>query len=172
MHKFISQTLRYPADAVERNAQGLVVYTFIVEKDGTLTNFDLIHRADSSLNKEALRILRGDAALASGQVQGSVCTLQELRADVFPVEQECERSGRNTTTRSTNTIGKTNPDIANSEVYSIVEKMPEYPYGRKSWQDLSPISSVIPRRLVNRESKAGSSAPSLLQPTVQSSISR
>ncbi|HBK93940.1 MAG TPA: energy transducer TonB, partial [Porphyromonadaceae bacterium] len=45
MNKFISGTLRYPSDAVERNVQGLVVYTFIVEKDGTLTNFDLIHRA-------------------------------------------------------------------------------------------------------------------------------
>ncbi|HBK40021.1 MAG TPA: hypothetical protein DDZ57_00395, partial [Porphyromonadaceae bacterium] len=30
MNKFISGTLRYPSDAVERNVQGLVVYTFIV----------------------------------------------------------------------------------------------------------------------------------------------
>ena len=46
MHRFISNTLRYPEDAAENNIQGLVVYTFIVETDGTLTNFDLIHRAN------------------------------------------------------------------------------------------------------------------------------
>src|SRR5690554_6444267 len=58
MHRFISNTLSYPADAVERNAQGLVVYTFVVEKDGTLSNFNIIHRADPLLNEEALRILK------------------------------------------------------------------------------------------------------------------
>lgn len=57
MNRFIFNTLKYPPEAVERNAQGLVVYTFVVEKDGTLSNFNIIHRADSLLNKEALRIL-------------------------------------------------------------------------------------------------------------------
>ena len=46
MHRFISNTLSYPSDAAERNIQGLVVYTFVVEKDGTLSNFNIIHRAD------------------------------------------------------------------------------------------------------------------------------
>jgi protein TonB len=53
MHRFISNTLSYPADAAERNAQGLVVYTFVVEKDGSLSNFNIIHRADPLLNEEA-----------------------------------------------------------------------------------------------------------------------
>lgn len=58
MHRFISNTLSYPADAIERNAQGLVVYTFVVEKDGTLSNFNIIHRADPLLNEEACVYLR------------------------------------------------------------------------------------------------------------------
>jgi protein TonB len=36
MNNFISSMLSYPEEARERDAQGLVVYTFVVEKDGTL----------------------------------------------------------------------------------------------------------------------------------------
>ena len=131
MHKFISQTLRYPADAVERNAQGLVVYTFIVEKDGTLTNFDLIHRADSSLNKEALRILQAMPPWRPAKYKDQYVRSKSYVPMYFRLNKNANAVARNTTTRSTNTIGKTNPDIANSEVYSIVEKMPDYPYGEK-----------------------------------------
>ena len=57
MHKFITSTLNYPKEAIEKNIEGLVVYTFVVEKT-ELSNFNLIHRADPLLDTEALRILK------------------------------------------------------------------------------------------------------------------
>lgn len=130
MNKFISGTLRYPADAVERNVQGLVVYTFVVEKDGTLTNFDLIHRADSSLDKEALRILQAMPPWRPAKYKEQVVRSKSYVPMYFRLNKNARTVAR-AATNSANAIGKTNPEIANSEVFSIVDKMPQYPYGEK-----------------------------------------
>lgn len=130
MNKFISGTLRYPSDAVERDVQGLVVYTFVVEKDGTLTNFELIHRADSSLDKEALRILQAMPPWRPAKYKGQIVRSKSYVPMYFRLNKNAKAMVPNTT-NSANTIGKTNPEIANSELFSIVDKMPRYPHGEK-----------------------------------------
>src|SRR5690554_6484781 len=56
--RFISNNLRYPREAAEKDIQGLVVYNFVVELDGSLSNFEIIHRAHPLLDEEALRIIK------------------------------------------------------------------------------------------------------------------
>ena len=130
MHKFISGTLRYPTEAVEKNIQGLVVYTFIVEKDGTLTNFELIHRADSALDKEALRILQAMPPWRPAKYKEEIVRSKSYVPMYFRLNKNANAVAR-TTTNPANTVGKSNPEIINSEVFSIVDKMPQYPYGEK-----------------------------------------
>ncbi|OPZ32083.1 MAG: transport protein TonB [Bacteroidetes bacterium ADurb.BinA174] len=130
MYRFITNTLRYPADASERNVQGLVVYTFIVEKDGTLTNFDLIHRADSSLNKEALRILQAMPPWRPAKFKDEIVRSKTYVPMYFSLNKNASTVAQKTTT-TVATYAKTNTEIANSEVFSIVDKMPQYPYGEK-----------------------------------------
>lgn len=130
MNKFISNTLRYPTDAAERNVQGLVVYTFIVEKDGTLTNFDLIHRADPSLDKEALRILQAMPPWRPAKYKEEFVRSKSYVPMYFRLNKNANATARRVTNPA-NAVGKTNPEIANSEVFSIVDKMPQYPHGEK-----------------------------------------
>ncbi|MDO5664032.1 MAG: energy transducer TonB [Bacteroidia bacterium] len=130
MHKFISNMLRYPADATERNAQGLVVYTFIVEKDGALTNFDIIHRADSSLNKEALRILQAMPPWRPAKYKEEFVRSKSYVPMYFRLNKNANTVARTTRTPAANCT-KTNTEIANSEIFSIVDKMPQYPHGEK-----------------------------------------
>ena len=59
MWKFLSDHLNYPEEARERNIEGRSVVQFIVEKDGTISNIELVRSAgDKSLDKEALRVVR------------------------------------------------------------------------------------------------------------------
>ena len=132
MHKFISNTLRYPAGASERNAQGLVVYTFIVEKDGTLTNFNLIHRADSLLDKEALRILQAMPPWRPAKFKDEFVRSKSYVPMYFRLNKNANAVAQNTTTTSSSaTYAKTNTEIVNSPVFSIVDKMPQYPHGER-----------------------------------------
>lgn len=135
MHRFISNTLSYPPDAVARNAQGLVVYTFVVEKDGTLSNFNIIHRADSLLNEEALRILKSMPPWRPARHNGEV-----VRAETYvPMYFKLNKSVQQTTeapkfssSATAKAYAKTDRSfLENNDIYTIVDKMPYYKEGEK-----------------------------------------
>lgn len=128
MHRFISNMLKYPEDARNRNAQGLVVYTFVVEKDGTLSNFNIIHRADSLLNLEALRILEAMPAWRPARHKGEIVRSEAYVPMYFRLNQNAV-AARNPVQPSRN-YSKENPEvIENNTIYTIVDKMPQYAYG-------------------------------------------
>ena len=57
--RFISDNLKYPAIAEENGIQGRVVCTFVVGLDGTVSDVQVARSIDPSLDKEALRVLKG-----------------------------------------------------------------------------------------------------------------
>lgn len=128
MHKFIANTLKYPTDARERNAQGLVVYTFVVEKDGTLSDFNIIHRADPLLNEEALRILQAMPPWRPGRHNGEIVRSETYVPMYFKLNRSTTASG--TPVQPTRDYSKKDTVILESNtIYTIVDKMPEYTYG-------------------------------------------
>ncbi len=56
--KWLTRNLRYPVAAEERKLQGKVVAEFIVNKDGSVTDINIIHSLNSFCDREALRVLR------------------------------------------------------------------------------------------------------------------
>ena len=55
---FLGRTLRYPADAQRNNIQGRVMVSFVVEKDGSLTDIHPVGKSPSPLlSDEAIRVL-------------------------------------------------------------------------------------------------------------------
>ncbi|MCD7933501.1 MAG: energy transducer TonB [Tannerellaceae bacterium] len=63
--KFINTNIVYPASAKEAKIQGRVVVNFIVEKDGTLSNFKVVRSVSEDLDNEAVNVLK-NASLATG----------------------------------------------------------------------------------------------------------
>ena len=55
---WIDQNLHYPSIAEENGIQGRVVCTFVVERDGSITNVKVSRSIDPSLDKEAVRVLK------------------------------------------------------------------------------------------------------------------
>ena len=55
---FLMKNLHYPEDAEADSIQGRVIVRFVVEKDGSLTNYEILHSPDDRLTDEALRVLR------------------------------------------------------------------------------------------------------------------
>ncbi len=56
--KWISDHIKYPAIAEENGIQGRVVCTFVVERDGSVTDVKVARSIDPSLDKEAVRVLK------------------------------------------------------------------------------------------------------------------
>lgn len=57
LYKMISTNIQYPKDAFRQGIEGVVVVSFVVEKDGTIKDFEIIKSVEKSLDKEALRVL-------------------------------------------------------------------------------------------------------------------
>lgn len=132
MHRFIANTLSYPADAVESNAQGLVVYTFVVEKDGSLSNFNIIHKADPLLNEEALRILMNMPAWRPARHKGEVVRSETYVPMYFKLNKNAQKQFTTNTSSSATARAYAKTDVSileNNEIFTIVDKMPEYEYG-------------------------------------------
>lgn len=56
--EWIGSQLRYPEDMAKRKVQGKVWASFIVERDRSISNIEIISAPDKSLGMEVLRVLR------------------------------------------------------------------------------------------------------------------
>ena len=55
--EFMRKNIKYPAEAREKDIQGRVLVTFIVNKDGSLTEPEVVKSVDPLLDAEALRLI-------------------------------------------------------------------------------------------------------------------
>ena len=81
--KWLTKNLRYPAQAQQRKLQGKVVAQLIVNKDGSISNIELVKRVDPSLDNEALRVLRLMPRWKAGQQNEKPCRTQVCIPIVF-----------------------------------------------------------------------------------------
>ena len=139
MHRFIANNLQCPREAVEKNTQGLVVYTFVVEKDGTLSNFEIIHRADSLLDAEALRILQMMPAWRPAKHKGVEVRSKTYVPMYFRLNKNARRVASTTNAPLT---AKTDTALSkNADIYTIVDKMPQFETGERGLANF--ISRVL-----------------------------
>ncbi|MBR6121468.1 MAG: energy transducer TonB [Prevotella sp.] len=69
--KWIGDNIKYPAIAEENGIQGRVVCTFVVERDGSVTDVQVARSIDPSLDKEAVRVLKKMPKWIPGRQNGS-----------------------------------------------------------------------------------------------------
>ena len=55
---WVQSKVRFPQIAQENNISGRVLLQFVIEKDGALTNIQVLQTPDSSLSDEAIRVLK------------------------------------------------------------------------------------------------------------------
>ena len=56
--KFIAKNVKYPQESQNKGEQGRVICSFVVTKDGTLTNYKVIRGISPALDQEAVRVLQ------------------------------------------------------------------------------------------------------------------
>ncbi|VAW29124.1 putative TonB-dependent receptor, partial [hydrothermal vent metagenome] len=57
LRRFIANSIKYPVIAQENGIEGKVYVTFVVDKDGSVSNAKILRGVDPSINKEALRVV-------------------------------------------------------------------------------------------------------------------
>ncbi|MBB78823.1 MAG: hypothetical protein CL844_07460 [Crocinitomicaceae bacterium] len=70
MQKWIGENVQYPQTSIEMNEQGRVYLSFVVEKDGKISNIKIERGVSSDLDKEAKRLLRKMPKWLAGESSG------------------------------------------------------------------------------------------------------
>lgn len=70
LNKWLSENLMYPAVAQDNGIQGKVIVRFVIEKDGSVTNVEVLRSVDASLDKEAMRVVGSMPKWSPGKQKG------------------------------------------------------------------------------------------------------
>ncbi len=68
--KWLSNNIRYPEAAQQNDVQGRVIVKFVVEKDGSVTQAQIVKGVDKDLDKEALRVVNKMPKWQAGKNNG------------------------------------------------------------------------------------------------------
>lgn len=87
-YKYLQNNIRYPAVAKENNVQGKVFVTFVVEKDGSLTDIKVVRGIGSGCDEEAMRVLRNSPKWKAGIQNGRPVRVQYTMPISFTLQTE------------------------------------------------------------------------------------
>ena len=68
--QYLSKSIKYPVIAQENGIQGRVSCSFVVEKDGSVTDVQVLRGVDPSLDKEAIRVITAMPKWKPGKQRG------------------------------------------------------------------------------------------------------
>jgi protein TonB len=71
LFEYLSKNIKYPVVAEENGIQGRVIVTFVVERDGSITDVKVAKSVDPSLDKEAQRVVKSMPHWIPGKQNGS-----------------------------------------------------------------------------------------------------
>ena len=71
LFEYLSSHIKYPVVAEENGVQGRVIVTFVVERDGNITDVKVAKSVDPSLDREATRVVKSMPNWIPGKQNGS-----------------------------------------------------------------------------------------------------
>lgn len=113
--RFLGDKLVYPTDSYQKRIQGMVIIAFIIEKDGRLTNLNVLRHVADDLDAEAIRVLKTSPKWSPGFQNRIPIRVNYTIPITFKLPEYLVAD-----TTTTN-----NSDLK----YSAVEVQPEYPGG-------------------------------------------
>ena len=100
LSNFLNFNLRYPEDARDSDIQGRVTVRFLVNKNGSIGSIHILKGVSKSINKEALRVIKGMPAWIPGLLKGNLTKVYftlpinfqlEGPKGVFPQKKKVDR---------------------------------------------------------------------------------
>ncbi len=70
LFKFLGENVKYPAIAQENGTQGRVICQFVVNRDGSIVDVEVVRPVDPSLDKEAIRVIKSMPNWSPGKQRG------------------------------------------------------------------------------------------------------
>ena len=87
MIEYLQTNIKYPKDAIKQNVGGRVMVMFVVEADGSLSNVRVARKVFTSLDSEAVRVVKAMPKWKPGQEKGRPVRVNFTLPVVFTVKK-------------------------------------------------------------------------------------
>lgn len=87
LFEYLAKSIKYPVIAEENGVQGRVLLTFVVERDGSITDVKVVKSVDPSLDAEALRVVRYMPHWIPGKQNGSAVRVKYTVPVTFKLQE-------------------------------------------------------------------------------------
>ncbi|MBQ5836295.1 MAG: energy transducer TonB [Alistipes sp.] len=84
---WVQSKVRFPQIAQENNISGRVLLMFVIERDGSLTNIQVLQTPDSSLSDEAIRVLKTSPKWTPGKQRNQSVRVKYTLPIDFRIQQ-------------------------------------------------------------------------------------
>ena len=84
--EYVSMNVRYPKEAESKSIQGRVIITFVIEKDGSITDAEVIKSVDPALDAEALRVVKAMPKWTPGKQEGKLIRVKYTMPITFALQ--------------------------------------------------------------------------------------
>jgi TonB family protein len=132
--KFLAQTIKYPAEAVKNKVQGRSIITFIIEKDGSLTDLKVVRALGNGTDEEAIRALQASPKWKPGKQNGHTVRVQYT----VPVSFVLDKNNKSAAVISKEQLG-------DKSVFTAVEQVPAFPGGEAGFSKFTSATIKYPK---------------------------
>ena len=124
--KFLATNVRYPESAVKNGIEGRVSCSFVVGKDGAISEAEVIRGVSPELNEEALRVINSMPVWSPGKQRGKVVNVKYTVPVTFRLSGGKKKTSSRIVQRQIKEVD------TSGRVFTVVQQMPEFPGGQAS----------------------------------------
>ena len=132
MMEFLSNNIKYPAEAKEKGIQGRVIVNYVVEKDGSISEAQIVRGVDPMLDSEAIRVIESMPKWKPGKLRGKEVRVRFTLPVVFRIPTEGQVQDEVVIQYKDNNANKANKNGIDEEVFMVVEEQPQFPGGNSA----------------------------------------
>ena len=134
MMEFLSKNIKYPVEAQKKGLQGRVVVSFVVEKDGSLSDVKVAKSVDPQLDEEALRVVKSMPNWTPGMHNGKAVRVKYYVPISYRLNGPATKTDGQTAPAPRPADSPTAQPSASSgeKPYEVVEQMPAFPGGDRA----------------------------------------
>ncbi len=127
MMKFVANNVKYPQEAKDKEIDGRVFVSFVVEKDGSVSNVKVMRGIGGGCDEEAVRVISAMPKWKPGIKDGKPVRVSYMMPLTFKLSD-----GQPTKPAQKADVSKPDMKPDKNGVYQIVEEMPQYPGGEQA----------------------------------------
>src|SRR5690554_4517484 len=119
MMRFLGETIRYPFEAMTNGIQGRVICNFVIEKDGSVSDVQIVRGIDPHLDDEAIRVIEAMPKWKPGMQKKEIVRTRFTLPIVFRLTGDVDDNQKTSD----------NSSVPTEDIFVVVEQQPEYPDG-------------------------------------------